>query len=196
MTRLERYVRVVGVDPGLAHFGWAVANLYYDRISFVACGCIRTEKSDKKRRVKVADDNVRRARIVAVEFAKVLDKYRPTHMTSEAFSAPRSSSAASKMAISWGIMIDQIMTRRIGLSTATPQEIKKVMTGRSNASKLEVQAALFEFEGFGRIEDYLEDLLAQKPSLARGKWEHPCDAASSIVACLDSEIIIALRGQL
>lgn len=199
MTQLDRYIRVIGIDPGLAHFGWSVVDLYSDRERFVSCGCIRTDKSEKARKVKVADDNVRRARYLAVELAKVLDKYKPTHATSEAFSSPRSSSAAAKAAFSFGVLITSITSRRMGLSTATPKEIKRAVTGSVSATKKQVQAALFEREGYGRIEDVLTRLADRKqtlPTLPRGKWEHPCDATGSVIACLDSEIIISLRGQL
>jgi len=184
---------VLGLDPGFASLGYAVLALGQggEPDLVLRLGVIRTKKTDVKQRVLSADDNIRRARELARSLDNLFqigvpDAIAPNELeprvrlvAAEKMSFPRNSMAAAKMAISWGIIVANLTRRGQALLQATPQEIKRRVTGKATASKEEVQSAMVRRYGRG-----LGRMVAKLP---RGEHEHAFDALAAIVACLDSE---------
>lgn len=180
-------VTILGLDIGFAITGYAVADAVADgRLKLRALGVIETKASDKKQRnVRSVDDVARRVR----EVGDALDLHVTTAdlVTAEAFSYPPNASSAAKLAMVWGVVIEQARIRNLAMFRATPQEIKLAVAGRANASKNAVEAALVE--RFGDL--LVGDLLDGVPD---GKHNHAFDALGSIVACLDTdEVRLLLR---
>lgn len=178
---------VIGIDPGLANFGYAVVEMGATELRPLQMGLIRTEKSDKKRQVLASDDNVNRGRELAHQFRQILRGLdNVVAFCVEAMSFPRNSSAAAKMAISWGVIIGIATERDIPIFQVRPQEIKKRMSGSKSASKQDIQAtvdAMF-------TEEIIRPLVA---GLTKGRLEHPYDALATVVACSDSEALRLFR---
>lgn len=186
---------ILGIDPGFASLGFAVLRLEAAGPEVVTLGVVRTKKSDKKQRVLAADDNIRRCR----EIARPLDSlmtfgtsgYVPRALRdpgddravrlvcAEKMSFPRNASAAAKMAMSWGMIVANLEHYGLPLLQASPQDVKRRVTGSASASKEEVQAALKKRFGRG--------LGRMVKALPEGEHEHAFDALASAVACLDSE---------
>lgn len=170
----------LGIDPGLASFGVALVSVEADGIELKNAEVIRTEKSPKKRTVLQADDLVRRLR----EIANVLEDWFPPVdvVCAESMSWPRNASAAAKMASTWGLIVAIADGRP--LIQASPQRIKRVLTGSASASKGAVaEAVRTRFHN-------VDDILAHVPA---SKREHAYDAAAAVLASLDSDVIRALR---
>jgi crossover junction endodeoxyribonuclease RuvC len=36
-------IRIIGIDPGLRTTGWGIIEAQGSRLSFVACGCVRSD---------------------------------------------------------------------------------------------------------------------------------------------------------
>ncbi len=190
---------VVGFDPGFASCGFAVVQLFPAYETVLEMGVIRTSKSDKKTKTFAADDNLRRCREVAKEVERLLMQgtietlpsgashhyWSRRAVCAEAMSFPRSASVAAKMAMTWGVLVANVERAKLPLLQATPQEMKVKLTGRKDASKEDVEAALKKKYGKA-IARHVKGI---PPSL----HEHAYDALASIVTCLDSEVIRMVR---
>jgi crossover junction endodeoxyribonuclease RuvC len=186
---------VVGLDPGFASLGYAVVELLPlpaagERV--VDMGVIRTQKSDAKRNTLAADDNIRRAREIFRELRDLIKRHatQGDHLVAvcaEAMSFPRNASAASKVALAWGVVAAILERAGLPLAQASPQQVKKAVCGRKDASKEDIQAAL--------ISKYQFDPKAMSGMEHVGATlrEHPFDALASVVCCLDSEVLRMAR---
>ena len=172
---------VVGVDPGFATFGVSVVQLLPDRERVLDTAVLRTEKAHRKLTVRASEDNARRARELAFALSARLDRYRPVAVCAETMSWPRNASSAAKVALGWGVLCALLDSRRIPLVQASPQDVKKAVTGRKDASKDEVVLA---------VEARYPEVEWPSQSTLQ---EHAADAVAVVVACLDSEVIRLLR---
>lgn len=178
-------LHVLGIDPGMASVGVAVMELLPDGLRLVEAGVIRTQKADKKRRVRAADDNIERTREIASELLRSIRTYRPVAICAESMSFPRSSSVAGKMAMCWGALAAIAEERHLPVLQATPQEIKQVLTGSKAAGKEEVQAAVLARLAPRSCRDI--------ESIPRSQQEHAYDAMAAVMACEGSEVIRMAR---
>ena len=177
---------LLGLDPGFANMGWSVIELASWGEKLVDAGVLRTEKSDKKRSVLASDDNLRRGREVAEALVAVMDRFHISAICAESMSFPRSASAAAKMAMCWGSIATLSFERKLPVVQASPQEIKKTLCGKKDASKEEVEAAVKL--RYGDFDKYLADL-------AKSYREHAYDSAGAVITALEkSEVIRAVRG--
>jgi crossover junction endodeoxyribonuclease RuvC len=175
---------LLGLDPGFASVGWCVLSLEESREDVVAMGVFRTEKADAKRKVLAADDNFRRAREIVRLLRPKVDNVQA--ICAESMSFPRNSSAAAKMAMSWGVVACMSELFNIPVVQATPKEVKKAVCSNGSATKEEIEAAL-RARYAGRLS---ASLLADVP---RSCHEHAWDALAACVACFDSEVVRLAR---
>lgn len=179
---------VLGLDPGLAHFGIALVELAtneeHDRLAEL--DLVVTEKSSKKQNVLASGDCVRRTRIVAERLAQVMRSRvgSVVAVCMEAMSFPRSSSAAAKMALARGTAIALAHHFGIPILEASPQEVKLAATGSRQASKYQVEIALGSaWRGF-------EPMIVK---FNKGDREHPSDALAVVMACSSSDVVRMAR---
>lgn len=178
------FIRVVGFDPGLAHLGIAEADLYADGMLVpMALDLVTTTKSAKKFKVLAGDDDFRRSIEVAKRVSGPFSRAKA--ITTEGASWPRNNRSCQLIGRSWGILATFVVQHDLPVASASPQAIKKVLCGRMQASKEEVQTELDRrFPG-------LRDLLPS--GITKDEIEHPYDALGSIVACLDSDVLKMAR---
>ena len=179
--RPARLPRVLGLDPGLAHFGWAVVEIGVDFERVLAVGVFRTKKSMRRRNVRASSDLHRRGVELARGLATVIATHGPIHaFCAEALSSPRGASAAGKLQRSWGIVDDIVAGFDAPLLEATPQELKVATAGRATASKADVMAAVeARYPG-------AEALVRFRSGFPSGQWEHGFDAVGAVIASLDT----------
>lgn len=191
---------VLGIDPGFTSLGYAVLELGGGGLAdqVVTIGVLRTKATDKKQRVLVADDNIRRARELAVSVrglthagtmmparggqgiaALFQGADRIRLVCAEKMSFPRNASAAAKVAMAWGLLVANLERLDLPLLQASPQEVKRRVTGKADASKDDVEKAMVKRFGRG--------LYRMLKGVPPGQHEHAFDALASAVACLDSE---------
>lgn len=182
---------VLGVDPGFAHFGYAVVALgvrpEHDEV--VAMGVVVTEKVARKRNVLDADDNVRRTVEIAAGLARVLDRYPVRLVCAESISMPRNSGTAAKIGLAWGALCALVHARGLALVHASPQQLKLALCGTKSASKQDVeQAVRARYPGAA--------VAACSKGIAGGLREHAFDAlGAAAVLCERSNEARLLRGQ-
>lgn len=182
---------VLGLDPGVASFGWGVLDVadvsvpLGDELGLVELGVVRTKKGQGK--ILMRDDDHRRMGEIARELLAVTKRHRPDLICAEAFSMGGGGpghriqiSTMAKMGRVWGLVDMLCELHGVALLQTRPQEIKKRLTGRQKATKLEVQEAL---------DDLLDGQLAAHLAGIRAKTqhEHPVDAIASIVTLLDHD---------
>lgn len=180
---------VMGVDPGLAHMGWGILQLHKTTEKVLALGVIVTEKSTKKLNVLASDDNLRRARELYRALMLVVSKYEPAAIAIEAKSYPRNASAAAKTSMSWGVLASISESLNLPVCQASPQRVKKCLTGKIKSEKEEVQEALNNKFGTQILLD------AGIEGIKKSDREHPYDALAVAVTCLDSDLIRLLRNR-
>lgn len=172
----------LGLDPGFADFGWAKVNIYAYRADVPAMGVIRTEKSAAKRNVLAVDDNLRRTFEIYDNLSSLFEGVSVVCVESMSF--PRNSSAAAKVAMTWGVMASLVKKCGVPLLQVSPQAIKKAVCKKNNASKEEVESAvksIFPFKA-GLLED-----------VAPSHHNHAWDALAAVHACMDSDVMRALK---
>jgi crossover junction endodeoxyribonuclease RuvC len=178
---------ILGLDPGFATLGYSLVSLTSTGELVRELGVIKTEKSGKKREVRASDDNVRRAREIYDSLKVLTSKIEPVcAICAEAMSFPRQASVAAKVAMCWGVIASIAVLRNIPILQASPQEVKKLVTGNKSASKEDVQAALkARYPG--------PPVDSPNPSFPATQAEHPYDALGAVVACLESDVIRMAR---
>lgn len=177
---------VVGIDPGFASCGVAVAELGRSDETPVLLHVIRTSPPKRKTKVLVADHNLFRAQLIAEELIKLLLQYNVVAVGAESMSYPRSASASAKLGISWGIVAALSVHMQLPVFQVSPQALKARLTGSGMASKVAVANAVRR----RYPEADFEKLLKALPS---GQHEHAWDALASMVVCLDAEPVKMVR---
>ncbi len=178
---------VISFDVGLATCGAAIVRLAPRAIELQALDVFVSSKSDKKRGVLSADDDLRRAEELGAWMQGLFDDVQPRVVVAERKSLPRNASAAGKISIAWGVLSEQRRTRKLPLVQASPQEVRRALGLAKNASKLDVQA---------RVEDLHPSVareLARAGITTVAKIEHPVDAFAAFLACEQSEVVKAIR---
>ena len=137
-------MRIIGCDPGLASFGLAVAVLE-ERVRVERVEVLRTEASARARRIRKADDNSERARALARELLRVLDGQSVVAICVEAVALPFGRvqhSVVSNLGRVRGLLDALAEVYEVPIIEETPQALKRLITGRGDASKEEVRRAL------------------------------------------------------
>ena len=183
---MRKYVHVLGLDPGLTNLGVCVVRITKSQETPIFFHVVRTKPSPKKMKIRSSDDAARRIRIVHDELCSVVEKYKPVAVCVESMSYPRNSSSSAKIGMVFGSIVSIANGSSTVLLQATPQEIKKSVCSKRDASKQEVYEALRHRYGLEATSP-----LADLPKTLR---EHPADALGAIVSCLgDPSIEIARR---
>jgi len=187
-------MRILGVDPGFANFGWCIARYDGKELVVTGCGVIRTEKD--KRKVLAPVDNVERMRRIGDELEQVMLEVSPISnlverrisiICAESMSHVPHASSAAKLSLAWGVLAEASRVVQVPILQRSPQEIKKAVTGSKKASKAQMKDTLCK-----QFPSLSEPLGAVVGSLQ----EHPVDALGAIVACLkDPAIQMGLRGR-
>jgi len=170
-------MKVIGLDSGLASFGWVVAE--YSSANgaprFYRGGVLKTAPSKD---VRKGLDASRRATFL---FDALWKEFRSEDEVAciavEALAFPAGKilwSVLSGLGRARGLVDALSVTLGVGIYEATPQELKKAVTGSTSASKEEVIARLVErHPEAGRM-------LETRPASQR---EHLADACAAVIAC-------------
>jgi len=177
---------VLGLDPGFANIGWALVEVGPKTEAPISIGIIRTEKRDRKGKIRITSDDHRRGKKIAENLRGLFEK-KPVIVCAEALSYPRRASIAAKLGRVWGII--DCLSQSVGVPVieASPMDLKLAVTGSKTASKEEViESLLTRYPGNKAIQEFQLDV-------AKSYWEHGFDALGSVVACLESTEMQMLR---
>jgi Holliday junction resolvasome RuvABC endonuclease subunit len=129
---------LLACDPSYSNYGCSIIDEYG---TIVDAGTIQTEKS-KKKLLRAADDDVQRITYIVTKLSQIIKHYEIQGVLAE---LPPSNSQSAKAAKGLGIAVALSVTlfaeHRIPVEWATPEEVKKAMTGKGNASKEDMMLA-------------------------------------------------------
>lgn len=173
--------RVLGVDPGFANIG--IVGMEFsasiDDARIVYSTLVRTDKSDKKLRLRKNSDDQRRHGLCFDAYMKALDQVKPLVVSLEGVSFVRNAATMCNIGGSWYGLFYLLRSRKIYTVDYTPQELKLVATGRKSAAK----------------KDMIDAVNRRWPSqigwdsCPASKHEHVADAAvAAWAAIIDSNI--------
>ena len=174
---------MLGIDPGFANVGIGIVKVGKTDCSVIFTEILRTKKADKKVKVYVADDNIRRIREAASSLIDTIEQHDITAICAEAMSFPRNASTAAKMALFWGALIMIAHERDLPLYSATPQQIKKSLCGTNKASKEDIAKAVN-----ARIKGPVP-----MAGIPKTKQEHAYDAIAAVLTCIESDELKLVR---
>lgn len=178
-------MKALGIDPGLAHLGWAIVDVGDDGARVLALGCIQTAKD--KRKVLSTVDLHRRGQEIARALGEIVRLYPGISVAfAESLSFVRSASTMCGIGRAWGVVDAVLEANRIGLVQASPQEIKQVVCGSKTATKDDVEAAVIRVCG--------EHVRTQLARITKSRREHPVDAVAAVLACIDRPELRIARG--
>jgi len=136
-------VRIMGLDPGLAHMGWGAIEFEGTRLTYVAHGVLTTKA-----------DTELPARLLCLHEAllEVLARIEPHALAIEQAFVHKDPSAAMK--IGQARAVAMLAGARAGLQVAeyTPNLVKKCVVGVGHAGKEQVQAMVKRLLPAARVE--------------------------------------------
>ena len=181
-------MRVLGVDPGFANFGWCVSDLSVNGIKPIACGVITTEKSHKRLKVLAPDDEFRRTRELSASIESVMNDNDVRMVCAEGMSSPRNAVTVRMLGYAWGVLASACQRMVLPLAQVNPKQLKKKLCGRISVTDEELHVEVVR-----RYPDY--EAMVHCISVA-SKHEHAYDALGAIEACKDGEVFRTLIANL
>lgn len=134
---MQRSLKVIGVDPGLASTGFGIVRGSISQIRDYTFGTIRTSK---------AETLPSRLHHIFSELCSILNSERPDLMVIEdIFSLkqyPKSSISLGKVC---GVILLTCSQRGIAAMEVPVREVKRVLTGNGNATKGQMEKAVRHF---------------------------------------------------
>jgi Holliday junction resolvasome RuvABC endonuclease subunit len=180
----EGYIRVMGIDPGIAFCGVSVleVEIANPKPRCLALELMRTSKQtlDPKDAVPGVTDDDRRIEMMQKALSSYLTSWQPTVVAMELyrpFGAPNSS--GWKTALVYGLISGMVRAHGAWLLSFTPQAMKKKVTGIPAGKK---EAVIERVSG---IVTGSKSLLDYFP---KGQREHLADATGHALLGMDSAL--------
>lgn len=130
---LNRKNRIIGIDPGLRHTGWAIVDSIDRSFSYVASGVINTDASDE---MPV------RLNKIHTHLKDILMQYDPNHASIEETYVNKNYASSLKLAHARGAAIVTIGAHNIPLAEYAAKSVKKTIVGVGNAEKGQIMRML------------------------------------------------------
>lgn len=178
-------MKIIGLDPGYASFGIAVADLTVTGARFEQLRVVTTKPSAQKRTLRKADDMADRLAVVGRELRRFVGR-DVVALCVEATVLPHErgiqTSVVSGLGRARGLVDMLALEYGLPVIEEFPQTLKLITTGKRNATKEEIRTAL----------ERLHPELAALWPARRGDLEHAGDAAASVIAGLQSDVVRAV----
>lgn len=174
-------VRLLGIDAGFAAMGVVVAE--GERI--IHSAVCHTERTAKKRGVRVADDDAERLQMLADFLRCAIQVWTPMGAVVELpGGAGKSSMAVKAMAMGHAAAVLTLHLLDFPAEWVTPQMVKKAATGSNNGAKGDVAKVV------------LSRFTWDQGALPRHKQddEHIYDAAGALFAARQGTLVRALKA--
>jgi len=180
-------VRILGMDPGFENIGLAFGLFTPGRgIDLLEVKLVTTKKCSAKKGMRAKADDTRRLEEIVAQVDETVRHWDPDVGAFEECPSLRNSAVTRKIAMAWGAAC-ALVTRKKGVLILEygPKHLKKVVTGKEDASKQEMSEALIP-----RF-----NLLSETP-VVQSKQEHLTDAVAAIVAASQDQAVIQLANVL
>jgi Holliday junction resolvasome RuvABC endonuclease subunit len=126
-------------DPSMTAWGWAILTF---NGKIITTGCIKTEPTVKKLRIRKGDSTVGRISEINKILLEVIRKYNITYILSELPHGSQNASAAVMIGVVAGIAQTIADTLNIGIEWYSEGDSKKCLLGKLSATKQETINAI------------------------------------------------------
>lgn len=127
-------MKILTNDPSTTAWGWAVLD---EEGQVLASGCIQTEPSDKKLRIRKGDDRVRRAQEINLALLSIIREWQVDLIISELPHGSQSASAAAMLYLVVGILQALADSLDISIEWYYEIDVKKTLFNRRSVAKEE-----------------------------------------------------------
>jgi crossover junction endodeoxyribonuclease RuvC len=122
-------IRIIGIDPGLRTTGWGIIESQGSRLSFIACGCVRSDD-----RLSTAA----RLRQLHEGLSAIIAKHTPHEAAVEEIFVNRDPQSALKLGHARGIALAVPALAGLEVAEYAANLIKKTVVGAGHAEKTQV----------------------------------------------------------
>ena len=120
---------VLGIDPGSRVTGYGVIEVHGNRLSYVDCGCIRSEGGALPARLKKIFDGV----------LQLVETHRPSQVAIEEVFVGRNAASALKLGQARGAAMAACLQSELEVSEYSARQVKQAVVGTGAAQKAQVQ---------------------------------------------------------
>ena len=120
---------VLGIDPGSRVTGYGLIDVQGNRLSYVDCGCIRTEGGALPARLKKIFD----------ELSQLVETHRPSQVAMEEVFVGRNAASALKLGQARGAAMAACLQSELEVSEYSARQVKQAVVGTGAAQKGQVQ---------------------------------------------------------
>lgn len=121
--------RVIGIDPGTRHLGWAIVGRDGARPKHLAHGVIDTDAS-----APLAD----RLCTIDAELERVIEAHLPTVGAVEGLFFAKDAQSAAKLGHARGVVLLRLARAKLAIHEYAPALVKRTIVGRGAADKRQV----------------------------------------------------------
>ena len=126
-------------DPSMTGWGWAIVDF---QNNVIKTGCIKTEKSSKKLRIRVADDDAKRISEINKILLEVIKHYNVKYILTELQHGSQNAIAAKWVGATTAMIVTIADTLNIGMESYSENDSKKCLLGKKSATKQETIDAI------------------------------------------------------
>ena len=125
--------RILGIDPGLLHTGWAVIDIAGSSRKYIASGVILPP-------TKI--DFAKRLAFIFNGISELCDKFNPTECSIEIIFVNKNSKTTLVLGHARASAITAVAVRNIPVFEYEPNKVKKALTGAGHADKEQIYKML------------------------------------------------------
>ncbi len=129
LRRMSDTRRVLGIDPGSRLTGYGVLEVHRNRASYLASGCIRTERAAVPARLGDIYRGV----------ADLIQQYQPDEFAIENVFMARNAQSALKLGQARGVAIAAAVAAELPIYEYAARQVKLAVVGSGRANKEQVQ---------------------------------------------------------
>lgn len=133
---MKNKYNILSCDPSIRAWGWSVIN---EDGNIIDCGCIKTEPSAKKLKIRKGDDRTRRVSEINTQLLNIISKYDIQLIISEQPHGSQSAVSAIMIGIVLGVLQTLSNSFDIPIEWYSEGDCKNNLLGKRNASKNEVK---------------------------------------------------------
>ena len=148
-------IKVIGVDPGLNHTGWAVISNYNKKVTLINYGVISTNPKHKFHH---------RLKTIYEKFIEVLQSYKPQFISIEEIFYDKNFPSVRKLISAKAVILLCASIFNLQLYQFAPFKIKKNIVGFGNADKEQVKYMIRQ--QFSEIKEDVDDHITDAIAIA------------------------------
>lgn len=122
-------MRVLGIDPGSRITGFGIIDAQGNKLSYVACGCIKTGSGGLPERLKLIFEGI----------AEVICLHDPEQVAIEEVFMGRNAAAALKLGQARGAAMSACLNVELPVDEYSARQVKQAVVGAGAAEKGQVQ---------------------------------------------------------